>query len=304
MSLKDLFPIFANNIFPIMLISLAGFVLGRTIKIDTRSIGRVSFYFFNPVLVFNILLANKLPVTEMLNTAVFTILVTLGSGLIALLGGQILKLDKKTQISTLLTSMFANNGNYGLPLIAFAFGEQALSHASLYFVFASLITNTLGIFIASMGHMSIKQAFLGIFRIPTIYAVMAALLINSLNLTMPLPIERTVSILTGAGVPVMILLLGLELSNMKWTNSFKALGLAASVRLIAGPLLGVGFAALLGMQGVGMKAGIVDASMSSAVANANLASEYELDSSLVAATILVSTLLSPLTLTPLILLLG
>jgi predicted permease len=304
MSLKDLFPIFANNIFPIMLISLAGFVLGRTIKIDTRSIGRVSFYFFNPVLVFNILLANKLPVTEMLNTAVFTILVTLGSGLIALLGGQILKLDKKTQISTLLTSMFANNGNYGLPLIAFAFGEQALSHASLYFVFASLITNTLGIFIASMGHMSIKQAFLGIFRIPTIYAVMAALLINSLTLTMPLPIERTVSILTGAGVPVMILLLGLELSNMKWTNSFKALGLAASVRLIAGPLLGVGFAALLGMQGVGMKAGIVDASMSSAVANANLASEYELDSSLVAATILVTTLLSPLTLTPLILLLG
>jgi len=304
MSLKDLFPIFANNIFPIMLISMAGFVLGRTIKIDTRSIGRVSFYFFNPVLVFNILLANKLPVTEMFNTAVFTILVTLGSGLIALLGGQILKLDKKTQISTLLTSMFANNGNYGLPLIAFAFGEQALSHASLYFVFASLITNTLGIFIASMGHMSIKQAFLGIFRIPTIYAVMAALLINSLNLTMPLPIERTVSILTGAGVPVMILLLGLELSNMKWTNSFKALGLAASVRLIVGPLLGVGFAALLGMQGVGMKAGIVDASMSSAVANANLASEYELDSSLVAATILVTTLLSPLTLTPLILLLG
>lgn len=304
MSLKDLFPIFANNIFPIMLISMAGFVLGRTIKIDTRSIGRVSFYFFNPVLVFNILLANKLPVTEMFNTAVFTILVTLGSGLIALLGGQILKLDKKTQISTLLTSMFANNGNYGLPLIAFAFGEQALSHASLYFVFASLITNTLGIFIASMGHMSIKQAFFGIFRIPTIYAVMAALLINSLNLTMPLPIERTVSILTGAGVPVMILLLGLELSNMKWTNSFKALGLAASVRLIVGPLLGVGFAALLGMQGVGMKAGIVDASMSSAVANANLASEYELDSSLVAATILVTTLLSPLTLTPLILLLG
>lgn len=304
MSLKDLFPIFANNIFPIMLISMAGFVLGRTIKIDTRSIGRVSFYFFNPVLVFNILLANKLPVTEMFNTAVFTILVTLGSGLIALLGGQILKLDKKTQISTLLTSMFANNGNYGLPLIAFAFGEQALSHASLYFVFASLITNTFGIFIASMGHMSIKQAFLGIFRIPTIYAVMAALLINSLNLTMPLPIERTVSILTGAGVPVMILLLGLELSNMKWTNSFKALGLAASVRLIVGPLLGVGFAALLGMQGVGMKAGIVDASMSSAVANANLASEYELDSSLVAATILVTTLLSPLTLTPLILLLG
>jgi predicted permease len=304
MAVKDLFPIFANNILPIMLISLAGFVLGRSMNIDTRSIGRVSFYFFNPVLVFSILIGNKLPISEMLSTAVFAMLVTIGSGLIALLGGLAFRFDKKTQISMLLTSMFANNGNYGLPLIAFAFGDKALSHASLYFVFASLITNTVGIFIASMGKMTVNQALSGIFRIPTIYAVMLALVINGLEISMPLPVERTVGILTGAGVPVMILLLGLELSNMKWTNSFKALGLSASVRLLAGPLLGFGFATLLGMRGVGLQAGIVDASMSSAVANTNLASEYELDSSLVAATILVTTLLSPLTLTPLILLLS
>ena len=45
---------------------------------------------------------------------------------------------------------------------------------------------------------------------------------------------------------------------------------------------------------------IWEASMSAAVANTNLAGEYKLDTSLVAATILVSTLLSPLTVTPLI----
>lgn len=287
-----------------MSISLAGWVLGRAMHIDVRSIGRVSFYFFNPVLVFSILVDNHLSVREMISTGLLCLFVTIGSGLLTLVGSKLLKFDKKTTISSLLTSMFANNGNYGLPLIAFAFGADALSYASLYFVFSALITNTVGILIASMGKMTLKEAIVGVMRIPTVYAVVLALMINQSGISIPLPIGRTIEILKGAGVPLMILLLGLELSKVKWTSSIGALGLSTAVRLLAGPLMGLGFASALGLQGIGLKAGVVDASMSAAVVNANLATEFELDSSLVAATILVSTLLSPIILTPLILYLG
>lgn len=304
MSFSQLLPIFANNVLPIMLISLIGFLLGRAIQIDSRSIGRISFYLFNPILVFNIMLTNRLPWAEMASTGLLALLVTLGSGLIAYAGAKAMKFDRRTTVSSLLTATFANNGNYGLPLIAFAFGEAALSHASLYFVSSSLITNSLGVLLASMGKMGVRQAFFGIFRIPTIYAVCAALLINHFGVSLPLPVERSIGILTGAAVPLMIVLLGLELSSIRWTRSFKALSLSTAVRLIAGPLMGFGIGSLVGLQGVGLQAGVVDASMSAAVVNANLASEYELDTSLVAATILVSTLLSPLTLTPLIMILG
>jgi hypothetical protein len=304
MSLTELFATFANNILPIMLISAIGFILGKKLNIEARSVGRVSFYFFSPALVFSLLIHSKLPAGEIAKTGTLAIGVMLASGLLALAGGLMLKLERKTLVSTLITSMFANNGNYGLPLIAFAFGQDALAHSSIYFVFSSLLTNTLGILIASLGHLDLKQAALGMFRIPTFYAVLLAAVINVTGFSLPLPLERTVTLTAGAAIPVMILLLGLELTQMRWTSNLSALGLSTSIRLLAGPLLGLIFTAMLGITGTARQAGIMEASMSAAVANANLAGEYKLDTSLVAATILVSTLLSPLTLTPLILLLG
>jgi predicted permease len=303
-SLIDLFATFANNILPIMLISAVGLVLGKTLNIDSRSIGRISFYFFGPVLVFNLLFHSHLPGSEILKTAILTIGVTLACGALALVGGILLKLERTVLVSMLITAMFANNGNYGLPLIAFAFGQDALAHSSIYFVFSSLLTNTLGVLIASLGHLDLKQAFLGMFKIPTIYAVLLAVLLGQFQISLPLPIDRTVTLVAAAGVPLMILLLGLELRQMRWTSNFSALGLSAAIRLLAGPLLGLLFTGFLGITATGRQSGVIEASMSSAVATTNLAAEYKLDTSLVAATILVSTLLSPLTLTPLILFLG
>jgi len=304
MSFSELFATFANNILPIMLISVAGFILGKKFNIDARSVGRATFYFFSPTLIFNLLTHSQLPAGEIAKTGTLALGVMLTTGLLALAGGLLLKLERKTLVSTLITSMFANNGNYGLPLIAFAFGQDALAHSSIYFIFAALLTNTLGVLIASLGHFDLKQATLGMFKIPTMYAVLLAAGINMSGITLPVPIDRTISLAAGAAVPMMILLLGLELTQMRWTSHLAALSLSTSLRLLVGPLLGLLFTSLLGISGTGRQAGIMEASMSAAVANANLAGEYKLDTSLVAATILVSTLLSPLTLTPLILLLG
>jgi predicted permease len=57
----------------------------------------------------------------------------------------------------------------------------------------------------------------------------------------------------------------------------------------------------MGITGAAKQGSVLEASMPSAVMNTVLAAEYNLDSSLVTGTILVTTLLSPLTLTPLIL---
>jgi len=131
MSLSELFATFANNILPIMLISAAGFILGKTLKIDARSVGRVTFYFFSPILVFSLLIHSKLPAGEIVKTGTLAMGVMLASGLLAVAGGLMLKLQRQTLVSTLITSMFANNGNYGLPLIAFAFGQDALAQSSI-----------------------------------------------------------------------------------------------------------------------------------------------------------------------------
>jgi predicted permease len=165
MSFTELFNTFANNILPIMLISAAGFVLGRQLNIDSRAVGRSLFYFFSPVLVFNLLITNQLPALDVLRIGGLAVGVMVSCGLLGLAGGLALRLERPVLVSVILTSMFANNGNYGLPLIAFAFGQEALAHSGIYFVFASLLTNTLGVLIASLGHLDARQALLGMFKV-------------------------------------------------------------------------------------------------------------------------------------------
>ena len=43
------------------------------------------------------------------------------------------QLERHALVAVVITTMFANTGNYGLPLVSFAFGEEALSYAGIYF---------------------------------------------------------------------------------------------------------------------------------------------------------------------------
>jgi predicted permease len=70
------------------------------------------------------------------------------------------------------------------------------------------------------------------------------------------------------------------------------------------PLIAWMFAALFGLQGFAQQASVTQASMPSMVSATVLAAEYNLDSRLVTAVVFVSTLLSPFSLTPLLVFLG
>ena len=200
--------------------------------------------------------------------------------------------------------MFANTGNYGLPLVSFAFGEQALSYAGIYFATTTLLFYTLGVFLASLGHMTFKEAILGLFRIPTLYAVVLAVLMNVWNIGIPVPFARAVELAAGGTIPLMLILLGVQLTRVEFSGNQRALQLSVCMRLLVAPLAALLFAALFGLQGFPRQASVTQASMPSMVSATVLATEYNLDAKLVTAVVFISTLLSPLTLTPLLVFLG
>ncbi len=102
----------------------------------------------------------------------------------------------------------------------------------------------------------------------------------------------------------MLILLGLQLTSLEFSGSLRALQLSVSFRLLLAPLIALLFAALFGLQGFTRQGGVTQASMPSMVSATVLATEYNLDAKLVTAVVFVSTLLSPLTLTPLLVFLG
>jgi predicted permease len=302
--LTELLQTFTNNLLPILLISGAGFLLGKFVHVEPRPLGRVIFYILIPVLIFNLLTESQLSFERIGVMMGYAVAVNFLMAGLAYLIGRALYLDRISLTVVVLTTLFANAGNYGLPLVAFAFGQAALAYASVYYATNAILLNTVGVMIASLGHSSLKQGLLGLSKVPAVYAILVALLALRAGWELPTPLARTVSLVGSAAIPAMLILLGLELQRAEWTRNFRALGISAGLRLLIGPLVGMGLSSLFGFDVPARQAGVTEAAMPSAVLTTVLASEYDLDSSLVTATIFVTTLLSPLTLTPLLLYLG
>ncbi len=300
MYFNELLTTFANNLLPIFLVSGSGFLLGKFITVDSRSLGRVVFYVFSPLLVFNLMIKSALNLRQAFTTIAFTALVIAVMGLLALLLGKLFRLERPYLLAVILTAAFGNTGNYGLPLVKFAFGDDALAVASLYYVTTTILFNTVGVVIASLGHMDFRSALTGLFKLPIIYAVTLALLIKGFGIQLPLPVLRTIEIGATGAIPVMLILLGLELTRIQWSHSFRALGLGVAVKLLLAPLVGLLLASLLGLQHAARQGTVLEAAMPAAVATTVVATEYKLEPSLVTAIVFFGTLLSPLTLTPLI----
>ncbi len=294
--------VFVNNLLPVLLCAATGFVLGRTLHPDIKTASRLAFYIFSPCLVFVSLERVKISGGEFGKLAIFTLGVSLIIGGLAYLFGRSLRAERHLLASLVVASMFVNSGNYGLAATKFAFGEAALARALVCFVFGTVIVYTLGILIASMGKFTALQALRELMLVPAFYGLIAAGIVRKADWHVPLFLDRSVSMLGDASIPLMLVILGLQIAEARaWPrNRVVLIGAAAFLQLIMSPLVALLMAHWMGLSGLTRQAAVLQASMPAAVVTTVLAVQYDLDSTLVSGTVVLSTLLSPLTLTPLI----
>ncbi|MGE5221359.1 MAG: AEC family transporter [Omnitrophica WOR_2 bacterium] len=298
--MSELPGLFANNLLPILLASAAGYPLGKWLKVNPRSFSQIILYVFTPCLVFIQLIDAHLESGEILRMVAFALLTTILIGLISLVSGIALKLEKQLIIALLITGMFTNCGNFGLPLVQFAFGDDALAHATLFFITNLVMVNTVGVVIASMGAATLKDSLLGLLKLPLTYALVLAILFIQMGWQIPFPVDRTLRLLSQAAIPCMMILMGIQLQGAVWNGNLRALAAANVVRLLVAPILAIGLSLLVGLQGPARQAGVVESSMPSAILATVLATEYNAAPEFVTTAVFISTLLSPLTLTPLL----
>ncbi len=304
MILSQLISLFLNNLLPILLVAASGFLLSKFTKLDPNALSKVIFYIFSPCLVFILLTQNELSDGDILRAASFTTTSIILLGIIAWIAGKILGLQRRMLASFLITCMFMNAGNYGLSVVFFAFGNSALKFASLFFVTSGILAYTLGVIIASLGSTSLPQALLNLFKIPMLYAVILAIITNQTGWQIPLPIHRSIEILSDAAIPAMIVLLGLQLKKAQWAQYTKPLILASFIRLIISPLLALLINPIFGISGFIRQAMVTEAAMPTAVLSTVLATEYDTEPTFVTSVVFITTILSPITLTPLLAMLG
>jgi predicted permease len=199
---------------------------------------------------------------------------------------------------------FMNAGNYGLSVTQFAMGDAGLAWASAFYVASSMLANAAGVYIATVGRTSPGRAALGLFRVPALYAILLALLVRGTGLTIPAFAARPIELLAATAVPLMLLLLGMQMARAGLPQSRSLVALSSGLRLLVSPALAWLLLPAFSLPLLAGKVAILEAAMPSAVLNSIIAFEFDAEPGFVAGAVLVSTLLSPLTLTPILALLG
>jgi hypothetical protein len=278
--------------------------LQRWIGVEKRPLATIVLNVLSPALVFSSLVSSRLPGEELVSLALFTVITILLMSIVAYLSARVLRLGRTETIALMVMTMFVNGGNYGLTLNQLRYGDPGLARAIVYYTTSTVMLYTIGIFISSMGEMPWREALRRLLRFPAVYAAVSAVVVYSFNISVPASLLRGIEVAGAGAIPVMLLVLGMQLADLKTVASLRLALPAIGLRLVIGPLLGLLVATLLGLSGLGRSTSIIESSMPPAVFTIILATEFELEPTAVTSIVMVSTLLSPLTIATTITLLG
>ncbi len=299
-SVQALFAIYAATILPVVLVAVAGYVLAAFLSLDPSTLGRLLFYLATPALVFRSLYSMDIDLTSLQHIAVVTLAVLFASGTAGWVAsvGQ----DRRRRSAMILTSAISNNGNMGIPICLFALGEAGLALGTVYYAITSFVGNTLGVVVASAGSTPIARALLQSLGAPVLYAATLGLVMNRLSIEVPQSLFRSIDLLAGAAIPGMLVLLGVQLRATTMERNQTIVWRSSLIRLIVAPIIAALLCVWLGVGGLERQVLIIQAGMPTAVMTSVLATEFNTAPKLVAAAILVSTLLSMVTLSFILLL--
>jgi len=280
-----------NVLWPIFAIIAIGYGMGK-VGLPSRPVARLTFWALTPALIFTSLYRSAVRPAVFGRVFLFVLLFSLAMWGIAWLLGRALKLDHRSTAGIALTLIFTNCGNYGLPFLLFSLGQEAFDLGIVYLVNQMILLSTLGILIASWGERFSPRSFLEVLKTPLLYTVAGGLALHESGFSLPEWLLRPLSMLSEATIPVLLLLLGLQLSQVKPGGVLKEVGLASALRLALAPLLSWPLLALLGMEGLLQTVMVLEASTPAAVNALLLALQYDRDPELVSSIVLLTTVAS------------
>jgi len=292
--------ILVSDILPIFAIATAGFLLARLAGVDVQMMSRVVFYALLPCLAFRLLVTSSASGPNVLRLILVSVLIMGSMGLVGFIAAKALGLDGKYLRAFLMVVMFSNGGNYGLPVVKFAFGPEALTYGTIFFLTGSVTTYVVGSFFAGGRRSKIAGALEKVWKMPSLYGLALALVIRAVGRPVPEAIMRPIDLLSDAALPVMILVLGMQLERAVWPARPGIVILAVGISLLVAPLVALGMVDLLGITGTARQSAVILSSMPVAVITTIFALEFELAPEFVTSAVFLSTIASPLTLAPLI----
>ena len=295
--LTTLAAIFVNVILPVAIIVAMGYVAARSLQIDQRSVARVGLYVLVPCMTFAGMARSSISAQELGQIFAFVVLSVVLLWPISSLAARLLGLRGAEVNAFHLGTLLTNGANVGFPVLTLAWGAPALERGLIYAVAFQAIFQTVGVYLAAGGHLTPRDAVKRVLEVPGIYAMVAGLVVNWAQIPIPAFIFDPIKMVGDSLVPMLLVVLGMQLTEVRFRGYMKTAVVATVIRLGVSAILATGIAALLGLTGVTRQAMIAEASMPSAIIGLILAHEFNCHPRLVTAIISVTTVASMLTLT-------
>ncbi|WP_254279637.1 AEC family transporter [Haloarcula marina] len=247
----SLLGIFATAILPVVGVAAVGFLLGRYEGVDPDALNTVTVYVLAPALVVHSLTTSELAGGTILQVVVAVLGFTAAMLGVAELVGRLWGQTEPLLGAFVLAIAFPNTGNYGIPLADFAFGATGRSVAVLVTALQGVMLYTVGIYVAARGTGTDPLADMRrVFGVPLVYAVVVALAVRWLGVVPPesSTLMQTLALLGNASIPVMLLILGIQLSSVDGTAAVRPVGAASGMRLLLAPVVATAAVLLVGFS--------------------------------------------------------
>jgi len=206
----------------------------------------------------------------------------------------------RPQLSAMiLGGVFMNSGNYGAPVVLFAFGAVAFDYAVIMMVFQSLLMNTVGIFFASIGgkeKATLGQSMQRVIRMPLIYAAFLGIALQLASLNIPKPLMEGISLVADASIPTVMLVLGMQLAAISRKRvAYRYVSAVTVIRMVLSPVIAAGILYFMPVSDMLKAVIILQAAMPAAANTTMFALQFGTEPDLVSFTTFITTLISIIT---------
>jgi len=290
---------------PLFLLVLAGYLLaasGRWPKTVSDALAKFVFAVAVPALLFSLMsdFSKLPPVDARLLIAFFggcLIVFVLGR----LVGLWLFGLNGVQQSVFALGGIFANNVLLGVPIVKATLGEAAMPSVALVLVFNALTLWTLvtvSVEWARHGELSLRgfgNTLRSVLTNPIVASVLVGAAFGMSGLPLPAVIGTPLSLLGGSAVPLSLIVLGMGLAEYGIRSGWREAAAITAIKLVAQPLVVWALASALGLPPVETQAVVLLAALAVGVNVYLMAREFDVLQGPVAASMVMSTALSALT---------
>ena len=276
-------------ILPVFFVIGIGYYLGKKDpNFNTDFITTLAGNVGTPAMIFYTITSTGVTLETFIEYFTYALIIIGGFALVGLI---VLVLMKKDFVSELPPLILPNTGNMGIPICLFAYGSLGMGVAAAISSLVVLLHFTANIFLASK-----KFDIKIILKSPSTYAVIIAVAFLYFDLEMPKFVLNTVMLLGYAMIVLILMSLGVSLTQMK-VFSLKSSLISSVGRVIIGPIIGFILIKIFNLSGYAAGVLLIQSAMPSAILTYLIASMYSpkkiVDN--ISSMIVVSTLMSLIT---------